>query len=64
MIDGPSKDPRAFGPGAGRFIGTPRSEKDRVAISLDPEKALEALLKVDPESEPANDARRPAQPER
>jgi hypothetical protein len=28
---------------------------DRLAIPLDPEEALRALLKVDPDSEPVND---------
>jgi hypothetical protein len=33
----------------------PPEDKDRVAIPLDPETALRALRKVDPESEPVRD---------
>jgi hypothetical protein len=36
---------------------TKEQRDERVAIPLDPEKALKGLLQVDPESEPARDER-------
>lgn len=35
------------------------SDKDRLAIPLDPEEALRGLLRVDPESEPAENHQKP-----
>jgi hypothetical protein len=38
---------------------TPEELDERVELPLDPEEALRALLKVDPESEPSEDRKRP-----
>jgi hypothetical protein len=43
----------------GQRTPRPDASDDRLAIPLDPEEALRALLKVDPNSEPVEDEAKP-----